>query len=328
MATMADTIKKAIMDRQSQIARAVDEISMFVLTTADEWDEYHTHAGGASLTPMRFDGALPLIAPELLNDDPLFWDVAPGDLSYPLDLALVGKIADGDTGKVLDGDMLLHRFKHATLQEVRGKVRYPSRWMVAWDSVWIPNVGDSIAVRTYCSSVGPNEKLGAALDKGTFGVAGTSHVWLPNMVDGSMPPKYFRSEATSMINTAIALAFNARYDWHVRLGYEGTPTVRIPTDDKGVRSLFANRDIAEGHDRRAALKHWVGEHWRRNRLDDGETESLVRRYLRGEVAFTWGGFSCSLEPSRYDLDKNEELRKARAAMRKDATRRPARGKKR
>jgi hypothetical protein len=319
------TLTRADERKQAAIARTVEDITTFIATTADEWEEYHLYVDGHRLNPMRFNRAMPMIAPEILSDDRqqdwLFGDVAPGDLPHPIDIAFVGNLTSDDRTRVLGRQ--LHRVRQVTLAEVRGKVRHYSRWMVTWDNVVIPEVGTAEAMRAICGSIGPNEKIGASLTPGTFGVAGTSHVWLPNLMDGSMPPKQVTSEMTHIINSAYALAFTARYEWHVNVGYEGYPSVRIPTDERGVRALFADRDIAEGRDRRVALKHWVGEHWRRSRIDEGETETLVRRYLRGEVAFTWGGFACALEPSAFDLDKNEELRKARAAMRKEQARRPA-----
>lgn len=320
--------------RRAAITKTVEDIATFILTTADEWDEYHLYVDGRRLTPMRFDGSLPLIAPELyradgsVEDDAIFifTDVAPADLTDPINISFVGNLMDDNHADIIG--MQLHRIQQVGLAEVRGKVKHYSRWMVAYDNVVIPNIGDAEAVRMYCGSIGANEKIGASLRPGTFGIAGTSHVWLPNLMDGQMPPNGVISDMTHIINAAYALAFTARYDWHVRVGHEGQPTMRIPTDDRGVRELFKNRDIAEGRDRRDALKHWVGEHWRQSRLDEGETETLVRRYLRGEISFTWNGFGCTLEPSRFDLDKNEELRKARAAMRPERTRRKAKGGKR
>ena len=318
----------AVAQRRDLLSRTVDEVALFLVTSADEWDEYHLHADGRRLSPMRFDGALPIYAPDLIRRESdtaevFFRDVVPGDLSDPLNLALIGSIIDDDGRERVPG-LHLDRFQQVSLAEVRGKVRHVSRWMVAWDMAMIPEVGTAEAIRCYCGSLGPNERMGLSLKAGTWGVAGTNHVWLPGYSDGTMPSKETISLATTMINGALSIAFSSRYNWHVRIGYAGMPSLRVPVDELGVRTLFSNRDLAEGQDRRTALKHWVSSHWRRTALDDGELESLVRRYLRGEVSFTWSGLVCTLEPSAFDIDKNEELRRARAAMRKADTRRPAR----
>jgi hypothetical protein len=279
---------------------------------------------------MRFDGALPFIKPEVMRatheaERFYFMDVAPTDLNEQLSLAILYALGS-DTEGVGSGDdtgFVLHRYQQVSMADVRGRVKHFSRWMVEIDMATFPEHDDPYGLRIICGSIGPNEKIGASLREGTTGIAGTSHVWIPNYPDGSMAEKAMISLFTDTINVAYAAMFTSRYDWHVRVGYEEMPRLRIPTDEKGVRALFANRDLAAGRDRRTALKHWVGQHWRRVPHEEGETDTLVRRYLRGEVEFTWNGFICTLEPSRYDLEKNEELRRARKAIQEEQRRRKA-----
>lgn len=336
MSNVADALRAEIEARQEHVSRtrvdvarqqqAVEEtvnaIVEQVLMTEEDWDQVRMHAGGPRFSPMRFDGALPLIKPELMDSASAerfyFMDVAPTDLDYPLSVTLLFALAP-QTGEetLADRGMVLERFEQVSLADVRGLVKHVSRWMVELDMALFPVDEDPYGIRVICGSIGPNEKIGLSLKEGTTGIAGTSHVWMPNFPDGSLPDKAYISSFTDRINLAYCVAFTSRYDWHVRVGYDGMPRLRIPTDEHGVRALFGNRDIAEGRNRRSALKHWVGQHWRRNPFAEGETESLVRQYLRGEVEFGWNGFRCTLEPSRFDLDKNEELRRARNAIRKE-----------
>lgn len=92
----------------------------------------------------------------------------------------------------------------------------------------------------------------------------------------------------------------ANFDhWMVSFGYEGTPLATLKTDPYGAREAFRLRDAPPGRQRRAALRHWVREHWRRTGNDDGS--ALVREHLRGALRFTWNGLSCEITPSIRDI---------------------------
>jgi hypothetical protein len=86
----------------------------------------------------------------------------------------------------------------------------------------------------------------------------------------------------------------------VLLGEEGVPRARFVTDPIGVRAAFRLRDIPAGKTRRAALRHWVQEHWRKRRDPSKEDRAFVREYLRGATHFGWSGLSCQIEPSKED----------------------------
>lgn len=74
--------------------------------------------------------------------------------------------------------------------------------------------------------------------------------------------------------------------WKVVLSQPGTPGVSFMTDPLGVKGFFQCRDKPEGRNRRAALLHWVREHYRKNRHDH-EAEILVREHMRGATIFSW-----------------------------------------
>lgn len=100
----------------------------------------------------------------------------------------------------------------------------------------------------------------------------------------------------------MSLALSRRYEWTASIRLDDSPTLVFPTDALGIRELFRLRDKDEGKLRRSALLHWVCQHWRKKRIDP-EAVSFVRKHVRGETAFRWAGFDCSIKPSLYDIEQ-------------------------
>jgi hypothetical protein len=96
-------------------------------------------------------------------------------------------------------------------------------------------------------------------------------------------------------------AFCRRYEWSVLLSQDGAPAISFQTDPIGAREAFRLRDIPNGASRRAALLHWVKEHWRKKRSDSAE-ETRVRAHLRGQEEFVWNGLHCRIKASQYDRE--------------------------
>lgn len=94
--------------------------------------------------------------------------------------------------------------------------------------------------------------------------------------------------------------FTARYEWHVLLGFPDAPRIAIPCSAEEARVLFASRDLPDGAERRAALRHWVEAHYRSRH--DGEP-IYVRAHLRGATEFTFDDLVCTLVPSAYDQQR-------------------------
>lgn len=107
---------------------------------------------------------------------------------------------------------------------------------------------------------------------------------------------------TSLLGGLCADQFCARYEWRVSLGIQGGPSVAFETDPTGAREVFRLRDLPDGSQRRSALLHWVGEHWRKRRSDPSE-ETKVRAHLRGQTEFVWNGMRCRIRPSDYDAER-------------------------
>lgn len=124
--------------------------------------------------------------------------------------------------------------------------------------------------------------------------------WSPHV------PAHYDAELEWRVRCLIGAQFSARYDWHAILALrEGAPSIAIPCEPAVARKLFCERDVPLGASRRAALRHWVSEHYRARR---DAPPSHVREHLRGVSDFDWRGMVCHLEPSAYDRER------ARAAL--------------
>lgn len=126
-----------------------------------------------------------------------------------------------------------------------------------------------------------------------------NHQWLGG--SGGRPDKEEHSVAFTDIAIAKAVAFGRRYEWRVALGHVGGASISFQTNPQGAMEIFRLRDIPEGRTRRAALRNWVSEHWRKRGTED---ERKVRAHLRGATEFTWNGLRCLIRPSQFDLEKN------------------------
>lgn len=73
-------------------------------------------------------------------------------------------------------------------------------------------------------------------------------------------------------------------------------SARVLTDSIGAREAFKLRDIPNGKTRRAALRHWVKQHWRQSRVDPSAA-SFVSAHLRGAETFHWNGLNCKITPA-------------------------------
>ncbi len=108
--------------------------------------------------------------------------------------------------------------------------------------------------------------------------------------------------ASSFAKDACERQFTARFEWQVSLGYGDGGTLAFETDPIGAREIFRLRDIPNGASRRAALLHWVQEHWRKKPSDPAEA-TKVREHLRGASNFEWNGLRCKIRPSDFDTEK-------------------------
>ena len=245
-----------------------------------------------AIAPASFDGVVPLG----MNDDDGetclyetdYMDSARKLPIWPLDVSFCSWQETPVPG------MNFQRFRTIKPKEVRGLVKLVSPVMAEQLSALVLNGGERLAARGFMSLVGGN----------WIDARGNVRQWR----DGGGFEQGNKYDATEieqnrllpMIATWVAL--RQRYDWSILLGYEGIARVRFFTDPIGLRAVFKLRDLPPGKERRAALKHWVRQHWRRKR-DDEEARSWVRRHIRGAESFTWDGLRCAIRPAEFDLEQ-------------------------
>lgn len=126
--------------------------------------------------------------------------------------------------------------------------------------------------------------------------------WLEAAPAEGMEKKYIEDK-TEHMGAILGLIFRDQYKWSVSIGYHGYPALRFYCDPEGARSIFKLRDIPEGKSRRAALKHWVGEHMRSTPNNDSDDYIHVLEYLRGQTTFDWNGMRCQIHPSLDDIKR-------------------------
>jgi hypothetical protein len=113
------------------------------------------------------------------------------------------------------------------------------------------------------------------------------------------------AESTATVPPTPTLACVAAWsrvkEWSIEFRLPGAPGLCVTTDSVGARELLRMRDVPEGRTRREALRHWVREHWRRQRRD-ADVERQVRQHLRGADTCVWFGLESRIVPSQEDLD--------------------------
>jgi hypothetical protein len=210
---------------------------------------------------------------------------------WPIDVRTVQDANAGvgeDGEKWPDGTLQFHRTRTITMSEARtlGASRYSAR-MVMDEVVSAKPDGTAISARAPVAQIG-DKWVNAA----------------PSSIDG-----YLNQSA---IPIALGLALAIRYEWSVWIGHNDGPRVRFLTDPLGAREAFALRDLPPGKMRRAAIRHWVTAHWRRQKRDSAADRAWIREHLRGTTDFTWNGLRCRIQPSDFDVEKAAEKMAAHA----------------
>lgn len=111
---------------------------------------------------------------------------------------------------------------------------------------------------------------------------------------------------TASINThiSVCLAWEQYFLWRVRVKMpEWSKSVDFNINPADIKSVFKLRDIADGEQRRKALKHIVHSHERK--LENGKKIEIMR-YLRGKEKFTQNGYEITVIPSKDDTKTLEE----------------------
>lgn len=222
------------------------------------------------------------------DDKVILRDVSPTAL-WPVDVAF----AADKSGSLKHRGVFICRLETANLKDVRGQINIAPKFLGKLTSCTIEN-GKYYTEINYVGFVGekwrPIERSARIVGIGT---------------GGSLRRCYQASSGTitqdidSTLAVTMGLALTRRYDWTVSIRLDDSPTILFSTDPTGAREIFRLRDIPDGRSRRAALRHWVCEHYRKKR----EGDAKVRRHFRGAETFNWNGFECTIRPSRYDLER-------------------------
>jgi len=211
---------------------------------------------------------------------------------WPIDIATVLRKDNGNIN--------FTRMFTATAASLRGRAR-----IIPQRAAWLVNASVSESGKWFAqmTPIGLINNTWSLLDLGIVRkiTNGSGTVELVKRQD-----REIRDETNDTASIMQSIALTERYNWHVAIGREGEPRVLLPTNPRGCLELFKTRDKRDGETRRAALRHWVHNHFR----EQGDREiNYVRDHLRGVTEFDWRGFnSCEVFVSEFDLEKNELFR--------------------
>jgi hypothetical protein len=239
-------------------------------------DDIRTFDGAVPLRDISnfFRDAYPVMTPEELAD-PAKW------VTWPIDVAVCMPASDDGADAWPPGSWAFNRMQSCGPKLARGNATLLTPRMICRDHAVITPDGDRAPIRLFYAYSGGQ--------------------WVP-AYDKRLRKKLFEEDSNELIGMTQTFTLMRRYSWSVCIGYDG-PTIRFLTDPTGVRAAFALRDIPPGATRRAALRHWVGQHNRKKRTDPGALVE-VRKHLRGATSFTWNGLRCRVEPSELDTEAN------------------------
>jgi hypothetical protein len=213
------------------------------------------------------------------------------DIAWPIDVGRVVRSDDCTT---------FTRMWTAEPASMRGQVKFfpqKAAWF-AYCQIYDDN--------TWYAQIDPIGLLGGRwlpLDAGMVATAKYSNAGMLRMLNRN--DAQIREELSRSAEFMQALALTERYSWHVALGQTNGLRIVLPTNPRGCLEFFKTREKREGESRRAALRHWVENHYR----EHGDREiTYVCDHLRGTTEFGWRGLDAEIFVSQYDLEKNEFFR--------------------
>ncbi len=261
-----------------------DYIEMLLDALARPINFSHHHTW-IKLTARDFDGASPWLNEfiELAGGDEGLIDPSyhPSEVNWPITTRTISLDIDRP------GNLAVSICRGLSPRDVRGRVS-PSLPYPIMEADWFPRDG-------FASSM-------------IFGRSGEFQ-WRHISAGARGRGQDLEQDWSRRIQLALGISQFLRTRWRVYLSNGGLG-VTFPTDPVGVQEVFRLRDIPEGKERRAALRHWVTEHWRIN-IQDAREEILVREHLRGAQKFSWSGLNCRVTPSEEDFIREYDARIAR-----------------
>ena len=258
------------------------------------------------INPHYFDRAEPFLWTDLTHTSvtSIQVNLTPAQVRWRLDVPLLSCF--DATDRIVDevpseGDWHLQRWRRLAMPEVRGQLHPYLPYPMAW-TLGVPDTG--------------------FVHRFTMGYVGGGQ-WRfcdrhAHRGDRSPVDADLAREMSLRAQIALGLWALRPYQWRVYFAEDDRPGVEMPTDAVGARAAFRLRDLPPGRDRRAALRHWVREHWRQSR-DDPTEERLVRAHLRGAERFVWNGLHCQLTPALVTQEDAAEAIEQRALRRREGT---------
>lgn len=283
---------------------ARDEMAEWVLDTVDEIERI------TSKIPLNWNRTVPVLALTQHSLDTLFTDtnsyiprsVAPEFLRAPLHISLL--VEKPDHYLWMEAEEIFD------IRNLRGKVRQ-----------YCPITSKLSILRLRRD--GKVDLTPARLsDVSYIGYLGNrrwTDVSIPLSRDtrASLQIKNARSveEITAQMGLMCGHQFSHEYEWRVTIGYRNSLHIILPTNASGVAQFLAMRDSTPDRSRRAALRHWVEQHWR-TLPSDRETETRVRAHMRGQERYTWGDMDGTIIPAMAALEAAQEEQEISSPMRR------------
>jgi hypothetical protein len=98
------------------------------------------------------------------------------------------------------------------------------------------------------------------------------------------------------------VALTMYYEWSIYIKEEGNIGFVIPVDPYILKDMYHTSMLKFDSGKR--MLHFVRDHYRRKQADGNADYSIyIQKYLRGEHNFSYNGFSVSIIPPRYDLNR-------------------------
>lgn len=116
--------------------------------------------------------------------------------------------------------------------------------------------------------------------------------------------------SASRLPMLSGIALTDRYQWSVSFNLGASISLRVWCSMESARRIFNDRDKPAGTGRRTALRDWVCEHWRAMPNDPDE-ETQVISHMRGTQSFAWRGYSCTVMPSQFAMERAGIIRESK-----------------
>lgn len=287
--------KPAALSREDVLAEEVTY--WFDVLETDNPAAYRKEEGmQAPVSPAKFLRIIPISEMDgLIGEDYfVFTDAYPDSLDWPVDVCILATQKSWLK-------WIVRRFVSIGPKEARGSVVSFSRYMLK-EYIWAsPRNSIPVSLIAYHSFIG-----------GRWGVADIRPKWVKigrGFADDHYAPVKqcsikdgLRDHEIYPVDIACGYAFNMRYHWGVELRVsQDAPSILLPTDPSGVRSIFSHRERNPLTNRRDALLHWVRDHFRKSRKEASDA-IWVKKHLRGKWSFDWNGMQAIIHPSNFDVD--------------------------